>query len=156
MSFNADAFLNQTASGPLSTSVPACPEGEYRAIIDDSEKAISFSSGTNKEGKAWHKMSVSFKILDDAVKAALSRENVFVPMQLWLDLNADESGMDTSEGKNVGLGRLRACLDQNDGSPWAPAMLKGKGPLMVKVTQRSDPKDPSIKYAEVSRVAKIS
>jgi hypothetical protein len=46
-------------------------------------------------------------------------------------------------------------LDQNAGD-WKPADLKGKGPLMVKVTQRSDSKDPTIKYAEVSRVAKIS
>jgi hypothetical protein len=155
MSFNADTFLNQTASGPMSTSVTPCPEGEYRAIIDDGDKAITFSSGTNKNGNAWHKMNVSMKILDENVKALLKRESVFVPMQLWLDLNADESGLDTAEGKNVSLGRLRAVLDQNSGD-WKPSDLKGKGPIMVKVTQRSDTTDPTIKYAEVSRVAKIS
>jgi hypothetical protein len=99
-------------------------------------------------------MNVSFKILDDAVRATLKRENVFVPMQMFLDLTTGNT-LDTSEGKNVSIGRLRAVLDQNSGD-WKPSDLKGKGPLMVKVTQRSDNRDPTIKYAEVSRVAKIS
>lgn len=156
MSFNADAFLNQTASGPMSTSVMACPEGEYKAIIDDSDKALTFRSGENKQGGGnWHQMSVSFKILDEGVQQILKRDKVFVPMNVWLDLADDGASLDASEGKNVTLGRLRAALDQNDGA-WKPSDLKGKGPVMVKVTQRSDPKDPTIKYAEVSRVAKLS
>lgn len=153
MSFDADTFLNQTASGPMSTAVVPCPEGEWKAIIDDGDKAITFSGGTTKTGEPWHKMNISFKILDDAVRTLLKRDNVFVPMQCFLDIN--NGALDTSEGKNVSLGRLRAALDQNAGD-WKPADLKGKGPLMVKVTQRSDPKDPTIKYAEVSRVAKIT
>ena len=76
-------------------------------------------------------------------------------MNCWLDLNEDGSGLDLSEGKNVSLGRLRKALDQNSGA-WNPMMMKGKGPLMVKVTQRSDKNDPTIKYAEVARVSKIA
>jgi hypothetical protein len=154
MPFDADTFLNSVAAGPMSTSLSPCPEGEYKAIIDDSDKAITFMEGTNKNGEPFHKMNVSFKILDDAVRATLKRENVFVPMQMFLDLTTGNT-LDTSEGKNVSIGRLRAVLDQNSGD-WKPSDLKGKGPLMVKVTQRSDNRDPTIKYAEVSRVAKIS
>jgi len=35
-------------------------------------------------------------------------------------------------------------------------MMKGKGPVMIKVTQRSDKNDPTQKYAEVNRVSKIT
>src|SRR4051812_18489445 len=145
MSFNADAFLNQTAEGPMSTSVTPCPEGEYKAIVDDSDKAISFKEINTKNGAA-HQMVVLFKILDENLKAQLKRETVTVPMNCWLDIT-DTGSLDTSEGKNVSIGRLRAALEQNEGS-WKPADLKGKGPLMVKVSQRSDNKDPTIKYAE--------
>lgn len=153
MSFNADAFLNQTAEGPMSTSVTPCPEGEYKAIVDDGDKAISFKEINTKNGVA-HQMVVLFKILDENLKSQLKRETVTVPMNCWLDVT-DGGTLDTAEGKNVSIGRLRAALEQNSGS-WKPADLKGKGPLMVKVSQRSDGKDPTIKYAEVSRVAKIS
>lgn len=139
----------------MATTIVPCPEGEYRAIIDDGEKAITFMSG-QKDGKNWHKMNVGFKILDETVKAILGRDNVVVPMQMFLDLNETETDFDTSAGKNVSLGRLRDALGQNDDPSWSPAALKGKGPLMVKVTQRSDKTDPTIKYAEVSRVAKLS
>ena len=75
-------------------------------------------------------------------------------MTIWLDVRADGAGLDMSEGKNVGLGRLRAALDQNSGA-WNPLMMKGKGPVMIKVGQRSDKNDPTVKYAEVQRIAKL-
>jgi hypothetical protein len=153
MPFDADSFLNQTASGPMSTQVQPCPEGEYQAVIDDGDRAVSAKEINTKNGPA-HQLVVMFKILDEGVRQRLKRDNVTVPMNCWLDL--DPSGnLDLSEGKNVSIGRLRAALGQNSGS-WSPGMLKGKGPVMVKVTQRADSRDPEVKYAEVSRVAKIS
>lgn len=155
MAFNADAFLNQTVDAPMSTSVTPCPEGEYVAFIDDGDKAITFSGGrSDKTGDEWNKMNVLFDIKDDAVRDLLKRDKILVPMQCFLDITPAGT-LDVSEGKNVSIGRLRQALGQNEGA-WNPAMLKGKGPLMVKVTQRSDPKDPTIKYAEIARVAKIS
>lgn len=153
MSFNADAFLNQTVTGAMSTTIPQCPEGEYRAVIADGEKALVFKEINTSKGVS-HQMVVMFSILDDAVKASMKRDTILVPMNCWLDLK-DDGTLDKDEGKNVSLGRLRAALNQNDGD-WSPAMLKGKGPLMVKVTQRSDSRDPTVKYAEVSRVAAIT
>ena len=156
MPFDADKFLNQTINAPMSTSTVPCPKGEYKAFIDDGDKAIAFREGgmaRDRVTKLSPQCVVLFNILDDSVKQQLNRDKVLVPLTLWLDVKGDS--LDLSEGKNVGLGRLRKALDQNDGT-WNPAMMKGKGPLMVKVTQRSDKQDPTIKYAEVSRVAKIS
>lgn len=153
--FNADSFLNQTVEGPLSTSVTPCPEGEYKAMIDDSDKWLAFSNGTSsKSGDEWNKANILFNILDDGVRTLLKKEKVLVPMQCFLDVTPLGT-MDTGEGKNVSIGRLRAAAGQNEDPQWSLGKLKGYGPLMVKVTQRADPKDPTIKYAEVSRIAKI-
>jgi hypothetical protein len=90
---------------------------------------------------------------DQMPNQILKRDKVLVPMNIWLDVNGE--ALDLSEGKNVGLGRLRKALDQNDGA-WNPLMMKGRGPVMIKVTQRSDKNDPTQKYAEVNRVSKIT
>jgi hypothetical protein len=155
MAFDADKFLNQTVNAPMSTSTVPVPEGEYKAIIDDGDKAISFrEGGTDRNGNDLSPQCVVlFSILDDALKVKLNRDKVLVPHNIWLDVKGDD--LDLSEGKNVGLGRLRKALDMNDG-PWSPNMMKGKGPVVIKVTQRSDKNDPTIKYAEVARVAKLS
>lgn len=153
--FDADAFLNQTVAGPLSTSVTPCPEGEYKAMIDDGDKWITFSGGTSEKGNVWNKANILFSILDDGVKAALKREKVLVPMNCFLDLT-DSGTMDTSEGKNISIGKLRDAAGQMQDSSWMMGKLKGAGPFMVKVSQRADQKDPTIKYAEVTRIAKIS
>ena len=160
MPFDAEAFLSSTVQGPMSTTVTLCPEGEYRAFVDDGDKAIDFNTitgGPNSKtpGKEYYQCSVLFSIFDDAIKAQLKREKVLVPMRIFLDMNDSGSALDLSEGKNVSLGRLRKALGQNDGA-WSPLMMKGKGPVMVKVTHRSDPKDPEIKYAEVTRVSAIT
>jgi len=155
MAFDADKFLNQTVNAPMSTSTVPVPEGEYKAIVDDGDKAISFrEGGTDRNGNDLSPQCVVlFSILDDALKVKLNRDKVLVPHNIWLDVKGDD--LDLSEGKNVGLGRLRKALDMNDGA-WSPNMMKGKGPVVIKVTQRSDKNDPTIKYAEVARVAKLS
>lgn len=155
MPFDADKFLNQTVNAPMSTSTIPVPEGEYKAIVDDGDKAITFrEGGTDRNGNDLSPQCVVlFSILDDSVKTKLNRDKVLVPHNIWLDVKGDD--LDLSEGKNVGLGRLRKALGQNDGA-WNPQMMKGKGPVMVKVTQRSDKNDPTIKYSEVARVAQLS
>lgn len=155
MPFDADKFLNQSISTPMSTSTVPIPEGEYKAIIDDGEKAITFREGrlTADGTEVSPQCVILFSILDDNLKIHMNRDKVMVPLTLWLDTDGDK--LDTREGKNVGLGRLRKALDQNDGA-WNPNMLKGKGPLMIKVGQRSDKQDPTIKYSEVTRVAKLT
>lgn len=156
MSFDADKFLNQTIADPMSTITIPCPEGEFKAFIDDGEKAVTFrEGGLDRNGNELSPQCVVlFAIMGDQMpNQILKRDKVLVPMNIWLDVNGD--ALDLSEGKNVGLGRLRKALDQNDGA-WNPLMMKGRGPVMVKVTQRSDKNDPTQKYAEVNRVSKIT
>lgn len=156
MAFNADTFLHQTINDSMSTVTTPCPEGEFKAFVDDGDKAITFrEGGLDRNGNELSPQCVVlFAIMGDQLpNQVLKREKVMVPMNIWLDIKGD--ALDLSEGKNVGLGRLRKALDQNDGA-WNPMMMKGKGPLMIKVTQRSDKNDPTQKYAEVNRVSKIS
>lgn len=158
MPFDADKFLNSTTQGAMATVVLVCPEGEYRAFVDDGDKAIQVRSFKGKDGKPdSHQVQVLWAITgDQPPNQFLKREKVLVPQTVWLDV--DENGdLDMSEGKNVGLGRLRRALNQNEASQaWNPLMMKGKGPCLIKTGQRADEKDPTIKYAEVTRVATIT
>jgi hypothetical protein len=155
MPFDADKFLNQSINAPMSTSTVPVPEGEFKAFVDDGDKAITFREGRTLDNgtELSPQCIVMFSIMDDNLKTQLNRDKILVPLTLWLDVKGDS--LDLSDGKNVGLGRLRKALDQNDGV-WNPNMMKGKGPVMIKVGQRSDKQDPTIKYAEVTRVAKLS
>lgn len=157
--FDADAFLNQTVDAPMSTSITPCPEGEYKMMIS-TEGDITSWFGEAK----WEKNGVSHsaatctipvEILDDAVRQKLGREKVTSRIKMFLDMTPDNR-LDTSEGKNVRLGALRAALGQNDSTGWNFGKLRGAGPFIGRVTQRSDAKDPSIKYDEVSRVSKLA
>lgn len=154
MVFNAEKFM-AGVQGQMSTVRLVCPEGEYKAFIDDGENAIQFKSFTGKDGKPdSHQCTILWAITgDQPPNQFLKRDKVLVPQTCWLDVDGD--ALDLSEGKNVDLGKLRRMFGQNDGA-WAPPMLKGKGPAMIKVSHRSDPNDPEVKYAEVRRVAPIT
>jgi hypothetical protein len=154
--FDPDTFMEQSVDGPMDTQVKQVPEGEYRAIIDDFDVEKAFRTFTsNKNGKDYTVFSPPFVIQDDAVAADLGRDKVSVFHKgMFIDFN-DAGGIDTSSGKNVDLGKLRDAVGQNKG-PWKFTMLKGAGPVMVKVAHDTDKDDPSKKYARVVRVVKIS
>jgi len=156
MAFDAEKFQSQTVSAPMSTATVPCPEGEYRAFVDDGDNALTFQEGgLDRNGNELSpRMKVLFAITGDQLpNQILKRDKVLVPQTFWLDVDGDR--IDTAEGKNVSLGRLRKALNQNDG-PWNPLMMKGKGPVLIKVGQRSDRLDPTQKYAEVTRVSAIT
>ena len=158
MAFDAEKFLNQTVNAPMSTITVACPEGEFKAFVDDGDKAVTFrEGGHDRNGNELSPQCVVlFAIMGDQMpNQILKRDKVLVPMNCWLDLSDDGNSLDMSEGKNVSLGRLRKALDQNEGA-WNPLMMKGKGPVMIKVGQRSDRNEPTQKYAEVTRISKIT
>lgn len=152
--FDASTFLNQTVSGPMSTSVPSADEGEYTALVAGDDKYIEFREVETKNGtrpicRVW------YEITDAAQKAKLGRETVRIPQDIWLDLDAG-GNLDMGEGKNVRLGQLREALGQNEDTAWTFGKLRGAGPVMVRVSQRSDKNDPKTKYSEVQRVTRIS
>lgn len=154
MTFNAEKFM-AGVQGASATVTLVCPEGEYRAFVDDGDKAIQFRDGDASKGLSPQCVVLMAITGDQGPNQFLKREKVLVPYTIWLDLDESGENLDMSEGKNVKLGKLRELFGQNSGA-WNPQMMKGKGPFMIKVTQRSDKQDPTVKYAEVARVAALT
>lgn len=157
--FDFDALVNAPTDGPMSTTIPVCPEGEYTMMIDTlGPDGINpwFRLIEGKDGKPPRLiLRVPFIVMDDRVKADLGREKVIVPKDIWLDMGTDNRTLLTSEGKNVDLGRLREALRQNTTPNWSLGMLPGAGPLKGTVKHRFDRNDPERRFAEVSRVAAL-
>ena len=151
------ALLNAPVAGPLSTIVKVVKEGEYKVVVDDGDKWITFRDGDASKNLSPQAI-VLFSVLDEGVRKDLGREKVLVPMTIWMDVT--ESGtIDTSEGKNVSFGRLFEVAGiANLGPTFGDRVnaLRGKGPFIAKVSQRADKNDPTVKYAEVKKVAKLT
>ncbi len=154
--FDADSFLSTQVEGSMSTKSEPVPEGDYRSVITEVEKPRLVQPGVGQDFKPFVNMNVTHKIDDPALAEKLGRKEVLVRQQLAIELGTD--GKPSREkGTNIGLGALREALGQNDPSkPWNPLMLKGAGPLMIKVKHRRDKKDESVIYAEVARTAKAA
>lgn len=148
MSFDADSFLNAAVSGSNSTKIIPCPQGEFFAVIEK----IGARQGQSKDGTStFVSLDVTWLIEDDGARQACGREQVQVRQSLFLDLDP-QGGVDMSEGKNVGLGRLREALGLNgNGEAFSFNMLPGRT-AKVQVTHRDDPKDPENKFADVRSV----
>lgn len=146
--FDPDSFLNETVEGAMSTAMEPIPEGEYLAVISSKDKAVNIRK-TQKGGAV---LDITWEIQDAELQEKLNREVVTVRQSIFLDITP-QGTMDRSKGKNVGLGKLRAALNQNDPSrPWSVGMLVGCGPATIKVTQRPSPDDDSIIYNDVKGV----
>lgn len=149
MSFDADQFLNAAVEGSNSTKIQPCPIGEYPGLCEKVEARQWQSKDGTKTGVA---LDVFWSVQDPNVQQALGRESVTVKQGIMLDLTSS-GGLDMSEGRNVGLGRLRAAVDLNEGQ-FAFNMLPGRM-AKLKVSHRQDQKDPEIVYAQVDAVAHL-
>ena len=151
MSFDADTFLSSSVAGSNSTKVIPCPPGEFFAVIEK----IGARQVQSKDGSETRVvLEVSWLVEDDGAKAATGRDSVSVKQGIFLDLDA-LGGVDTKEGTNVSLGRLRAALGLNDPSePFSFQMLPGRT-AKIQVTHRDDPKDPENKFADVRSVVAV-
>lgn len=148
-------FLNTQTTSALSTQLDPVPEGEYKAVsqaIDkDSFQSFDIKKGERAGQKGW-RLNLVWKIDDEAAGEYNGR---MVRQQFFLDLNATGDGLDFGKGKNIGLGRLREALGQNqDGLPWAPSML-GSQVAKIKVVQRLDENDSSKIYNDVAAVTRL-
>ena len=153
--FDAGSFMGQTVDAALDTVIKQCPEGEYRAIIDDFSEDAFRTFTSEKNGKDYTVFSPPFVIQDPAVAAELGRDKVTVYHKgMFIDIGST-GGLDTSKGKNVDLGKLRDAVGQNAAGAWTFNNLKGAGPVMVKVIHEADKADPEKKYARISKVVKI-
>lgn len=140
--FDPDMFMNQQTTDANSTAYVPVPEGEYQAVIKDV-----------KAGTAGDKpvLNLTWGVDDAEVREVTGLEEPTVRQTIWLDLTAS-GGLDMGKGKNVGLGKLREALGQNQpGQPWAPGMLNGQV-AMINVKHRSG-KEPGEVFADVKSVS---
>lgn len=157
MTFDAEAFLSQSVDGPMSTSLPVVPEGEYRASIglEADDVKIESVQGKKDPTKTFVRLTLLWKIRNEPINSEMERETLTVRDQFLLDIDEASGQLSTKEGRNVSLGQRRQALGLNDGA-FALSNFRGAGPALIRVTHRSNPNDPSIKYAEVSRVVALT
>jgi hypothetical protein len=152
--FNPETFLGTTHTEAADTSLLPVPEGEYTAVSSpisaESLRQFDIRRG-ERAGTKGMSLDVEWTVNDEEIKKLLGRTPK-VRQSIMLDLTADGNGIDFGKGRNVGLGRLRAALGQNqNGQPWNFSML-GNQVARVKVKHRMV--EDKI-YAEVSDVAAV-
>lgn len=141
--FNPDTFLNTEANEANSTEYTPVPEGEFTASIKSIKPRVL------SDGRAV--LDVNWIVDDEAARQETGMAEPSVRQTLWLDVT-DAGGLDFGRGKNVGLGRLREAVGQNQsGKPWAPGMLVGQV-AKVKVSHSIDKRDGKTIQADVKAV----
>lgn len=148
MSFDAASFLAATVTQAADTRVIPCPIGEYMGIIDKISPRQWQSKDGTQSGVA---LDVIWLVEDAGVKQTLGRDTVTVKQGIMLDLTP-HGGLDLSQGKNIGLGRLREAVGKNNpGEEFSFNMLPGLT-AKINVTHRVAGEDT---FAEVKSVAKL-
>lgn len=152
--FNPDAFLNDSVDAALSTRMEPVPEGDYPATIK-SVATPRFIESKDPTKPGFAVMDITWSLDAPQLAQKLGRNELLVRQGVMLDLKNGK--LDTDKGRNIGLGRLREAVKQNQaGKQWNPSMLVGAGPAMVKVTHRADKNDDSVVYDEIRKVAPIN
>jgi hypothetical protein len=142
-SFNPDSFLSTETSDSNATTYTPCPEGEFTASIKGIKPRVL------TDGRAV--LDVTWTVDDETARQETGMAEPSVRQTLWLDIT-ESGGLDFGKGKNVGLGRLRDAVNQNQsGKPWSPAMLVGQV-AKVKVAHSIDKRDGVTINAEVKAV----
>lgn len=150
--FDPDTFLDITVDTPFDTvrtTVPA--KDDYIALIDD----VKLRTVETKNGEA-KILDINWDIQDDALRASLNLAKAIVRQSCFLQF--DETGRRLAHGvnQNIQLGQIREAVNQNQPGAWTPRMLIGAGPARIKVSERVDDKNPTIKYNDVDRVTRVS
>lgn len=147
--FDPDTFLDQEVEGANSTVTIPIPANVYPGAIADVSAAHGVSQKTQKE---WAALDVTWELEDPDLPSLIKRDKAVVRQRVMLDLN-ELGGIDTSEGKNVQLGKLRKATGTNDGA-FRPRDLLGRRAL-VSVTQRPHPDDAETILNDVKGVAAL-
>lgn len=156
MSFNPNAFMDEAPGGKLDTALEPPREGEYMFTPESCEISEQTSTKPEHAGKSWPRMTIQWRLMDEAEKQRLGRDNVFVRQQFLLDTDPTTGRLDFGKGKNVRLGSIYEALGMNDGTGTPNRINNASGTLVLgRVTHTSAKNDPETKYAEVSRVAKV-
>lgn len=144
--FDPNTFMNTEVTESNATTYTPVPEGEFTASIK------SVTPRVLTDGRAV--FDLQWIVDDEQARNETGMAEPMVRQTLWLDIT-ESGGLDFGKGKNVGLGRVREALDQNQsGKPWAPGMMVG-GVAKIKVTHSIDKRDNVTVQANVSSVVKL-
>lgn len=157
MTFDATAFMNQTVEGPMATFVAPPPEGEFMARVGSEEDDVKIDTFAGKKdpSRTFVRMTLIWDIIDENLKAQLQRDKIRVRDQFFLDIDPITGQLKNGPEDNVSLGQRREALGLNGVGAFSPSMLRGAGPAMVKIVHRPDDRDPTRKYAEIGRCARL-
>jgi hypothetical protein len=155
MTFNADAFLSQAVEGKSSIQPLLLPEGDYGPCYIDSpitEKNFQVVK-VERDGQQVDQviLRLFWIVQDEAARRVARRDKVTVRQDVWLDFEPS-GALSMKEGDNIGLGRVREAVGQNDSGPWAPSHLGGAGPARIHIRHRKDKVKVDTWYQEVDRV----
>lgn len=147
---NLEALQQKAVTTKLDTEIIPCPEGEWSATVSKTEvRSLETKNGTRLI------YTVTWSVTDEQAKSMAKRDPLEVRQDIWLDLveptDWNDPQLDTSEGKNIGLGRYRQAIGQNNDGEWRFGMDIGAGPAILRVGHRTD--DKGNVYADVNRVA---
>ena len=145
--FDKDTFLATEIKGANEVKYTPIPIGEYKGFIDE------LDTDNYEETPI---LVVTYALLDEALKASLGLEKPTVQDRIFLDVNKDGS-IAFGPNKNVRLGRTREAVGQNDPKkPWNFNMLRGGGPVLLKVSHRFNKQTGEGPYASIDRVVKAA
>lgn len=142
--FDPDAFLSEETKGSNSTSLIPLPEKEVPGVVTKVE-ARTFGE--------YAVLDVHWEVDDVECSEMRGGKAPTVRQTIFLDIS-ETGGLDMSEGKNIGLGRLRKAVGQNGKGAWSPTQLEGETAL-IKITQTPNKEDPSIVYNNVGGVTAL-
>ena len=138
--FNPASFMTEEQTIENATEFTPIPPNDYEAVIKDVKPDVT------PNGKPV--LAVSWLIDSQEVRDFTGMDEPTCRQTIWLDL--DEAGkLAGGMNKNVGLGKLRAALNQNTGAPWSPSMLVGQ-PALVHVEL-----DRTGQYSNVTQVTSL-
>lgn len=143
--FDKDTFLNQEVKGANEVKYTPVPQGEYKGFIDELDTDAYEDTPI---------LIVTYAIVDEALKTTLGLDKPTVQDRIFLDTEKDGS-LSFGPNKNVRLGRTREAVGQNDPKkPWTFNMLRGAGPVLLKVSHRFNKQTGEGPYANIDRVVK--
>lgn len=151
--FDPQTFLSGAQKGGFSTQIPACPEGDYPAMVTKIEAKQQAS--TKGDGKIFTIVDVTFEIDDARAREVTGMDRPTSRMSVFLDLT-DTGELDRSKEKNTQLGKLLEGLGLNgDGQDWQWSDLVNR-PCIVHIEHTPNKRDPKAQpFANVSRVGKL-
>ena len=142
--FNPDEFLMSESEETLATKFIPWPEGECEVFVQDVK---ADKVGQNNRPV----LKVIFSTQAQEIKDHLSMDEPKLNHTVWLDIDEETGRLAAGTNKNIGLGRLREALGQNNGSAWAPSHMIGQ-PCVISVGHDPDKNDPETVYARVTAI----